>query len=40
MQVVDMMVAAIAKTLGNCTVVSADGDLAAVPELIVKNWRP
>ena len=27
MQVVDMMIAAIARTLGNCTVVSADGDL-------------
>lgn len=39
MQVVDMMIGAIAKTLGNCTVVSADSDLSAVPELNVENWR-
>ncbi len=39
MQVVDIMVAAIAITLGNCTVVSADGDLSAVPNLRVENWR-
>lgn len=38
MQVVDMMIAAIAFTLGNCTVVSADSDLAAVPGLTVENW--
>jgi tRNA(fMet)-specific endonuclease VapC len=38
MQVVDMMIAAIAFVLGNCTVVSADGDLAAVPGLAVENW--
>lgn len=31
--IVDIIVAAIAKTLGNCTVVSADDDLTAVPEL-------
>jgi tRNA(fMet)-specific endonuclease VapC len=39
MQAIDMMIAAIAKTLGNCTVVSADGDLTAVPGLTVENWR-
>jgi tRNA(fMet)-specific endonuclease VapC len=39
MQVIDMMIAAIAFTLGNCTVVSADSDLAAVPGLTVENWR-
>jgi tRNA(fMet)-specific endonuclease VapC len=39
MQVVDIMIAAIAKTLGNCTVVSADSDLPAVPGLAVDNWR-
>ncbi len=39
MQVVDIMVAAIAKTLGNCTVVSADGDLTAIPDLTVENRR-
>ena len=38
MQVVDMMIAAIALTLGNCTVVSADSDLDAVPGLVVENW--
>lgn len=34
----DMMIAAIALTLGNCTVVSMDGDLSAVPGLSVENW--
>jgi tRNA(fMet)-specific endonuclease VapC len=38
MQVVDMMIAAIARTLGNCLVVSADSDLTAVPGLKVENW--
>jgi tRNA(fMet)-specific endonuclease VapC len=38
MQTVDMMIAAIALSLGNCTVVSADSDLAAVPGLTVENW--
>jgi tRNA(fMet)-specific endonuclease VapC len=38
MQVVDMMIAAIARTLGNCTVVSSDSDLSAVPGLKVENW--
>ena len=38
MQVVDMMIAAIAFSLGNCTVVSADSDLTAVPGLTVENW--
>jgi tRNA(fMet)-specific endonuclease VapC len=38
MQVVDMMIAAIAFTLGNCTVVTKDSDLAAVPGLRVENW--
>ena len=36
---VDMMVAAIARTLDACTVVSADSDLFAVPALTVENWR-
>src|SRR5258708_2686196 len=31
MQVVDMMLASIARTLGDCTVVSTDSDLTAVP---------
>jgi tRNA(fMet)-specific endonuclease VapC len=38
MQQIDIQIAAIALTLGNCTVVSADGDLAAVPGLTVENW--
>jgi tRNA(fMet)-specific endonuclease VapC len=38
MQQVDMMIAAIALSLGNCTAVSADSDLAAVPGLAVENW--
>jgi tRNA(fMet)-specific endonuclease VapC len=38
MQVVDMMIAAIAFNLGGCTVVTKDGDLSAVPRLAVVNW--
>jgi len=38
MQVVDIMIAAIALSLGNCTVVSADSDLAALPGLAIENW--
>jgi tRNA(fMet)-specific endonuclease VapC len=38
MQQVDIMVAAIALSLGNCTVVSGNSDLAAVPGLTVENW--
>jgi tRNA(fMet)-specific endonuclease VapC len=38
MQVIDIMIAAVALTLGKCTVVSKDGDLAAVPGLSVENW--
>jgi tRNA(fMet)-specific endonuclease VapC len=37
-QQVDIQIAAIAVTLGNCTVVSADSDLAALPGLTVENW--
>ena len=36
---VDMMIAAIATTLGNCTVVSSDSDLSAVRGLRVEDWR-
>lgn len=39
MQQIDIMIAAIAKTLGNCTVVSYDSDLAAIPGLNVENWK-
>jgi tRNA(fMet)-specific endonuclease VapC len=38
MQQIDIQVAAIAFSLGNCTVVSADSDLSAVPGLTVENW--
>jgi tRNA(fMet)-specific endonuclease VapC len=38
MQQVDIMIAAIALSLGNCSVVTADSDLAAVPGLPVENW--
>jgi tRNA(fMet)-specific endonuclease VapC len=38
MQQVDVMIAAIALTLGNCTVVTTDTDLAAVPGLNTENW--
>jgi tRNA(fMet)-specific endonuclease VapC len=37
MQEVDIMIAAIALTLGNCTVVTSDSDLSAVPGLAVEN---
>ncbi len=37
-QHVDMQLAAIALTLGNCVVVSGDADLLAVPGLTVENW--
>jgi tRNA(fMet)-specific endonuclease VapC len=39
MSQVDIMVAAIVLTLGNCIVVSADGDLTAVPGLTLENWQ-
>ena len=35
---IDMLIAAIALSLGNTTVVSGDSDLAAVPGLTVVNW--
>ena len=38
MQQVDLQLAAIAPTLGQCTVVSEDSDLAAVPGLTVESW--
>ena len=38
MQPVDIMVAAVAFTLGKCVVVTADSDLSAVPGLSVENW--
>lgn len=38
MQQIDIQIAAIAASLGNCTVVSSDSDLPAVPGLSVENW--
>ncbi|HEY3788394.1 MAG TPA: hypothetical protein VGL71_06035 [Urbifossiella sp.] len=38
MQQIDRLIAAIAVSLGNCTVVSSDSDLAAIPGLNVENW--
>jgi tRNA(fMet)-specific endonuclease VapC len=38
MQQIDIQIAAIALSLGSCTVVSADSDLTAVPGLNVENW--
>lgn len=37
-QQIDMMIAAIALSLSNCTVVSGDADLNSVPGLTVENW--
>lgn len=37
-QQVDLQIAAIALSLGQCTVVSEDSDLCAVPGLSVENW--
>jgi len=37
-QTVDLMIAAIALTMGGCTVVTSDSDLSAVPGLNVENW--
>jgi tRNA(fMet)-specific endonuclease VapC len=37
-QQVDLQIAAIALALGQCTVVSEDSDLNAVPGLSVENW--
>jgi tRNA(fMet)-specific endonuclease VapC len=38
MQQIDMQIAAIARTLTNCTVVSKDSDLRAVPGIAIENW--
>jgi tRNA(fMet)-specific endonuclease VapC len=35
----DLQIAAIALNLGNCTVVTSDSDLTAVPGLSVENWE-
>lgn len=38
MQQIDIMIAAIANTLGSCTVVTGDSDFAAIPGLTTENW--
>jgi tRNA(fMet)-specific endonuclease VapC len=38
MQQIDIQIAAIALTLGDCTVVTTDTDLAAVPGLRTEDW--
>jgi tRNA(fMet)-specific endonuclease VapC len=38
MQQIDIMVAAIAFSLGTCTVATGDADLTQVPGLPVENW--
>jgi tRNA(fMet)-specific endonuclease VapC len=38
MQIPDIQLAAVALTLGNCTVVTSDSDLLAIPNLRVENW--
>ena len=38
MQIVDIQLAAIALSLGNCTVVTTNSDLRAVPGLAVETW--
>ena len=38
MQQIDIQIAAIAFALGDCVVVSKDGDLRAVPGLTVEDW--
>jgi tRNA(fMet)-specific endonuclease VapC len=37
-QQVDLQIAAIAFSLGNCTIVTSDSDFDAVPGLAVENW--
>ncbi len=36
---IDMLIAAIARSLGDCIVVTNDSDFQAVPGLKVENWR-
>lgn len=37
-QPIDLMIAATAITLGNCTVITSDSDLSRVPGLTFENW--
>jgi tRNA(fMet)-specific endonuclease VapC len=38
MQQIDMQIAAVVLSLGNCTLVTADSDFAAIPGLIIEDW--
>lgn len=38
MQQIDIQIAAIAFALGDCTVISSDSDMTAIPGLKVENW--
>ena len=37
-QQIDMQIAAVALTLGNCTLVTKDIDFRAIPELTIETW--
>ena len=37
MQQIDIQIAAVALTLGNCMVVTKDGDFAAIPGLVLED---
>jgi tRNA(fMet)-specific endonuclease VapC len=38
MQQIDIQIAAIASTLGNCVIVTKDSDFSAVNGLTIENW--
>lgn len=38
-QTMDLMIAAIVRSFGNCTVVTCDSDFSDVPNLRVENWK-
>jgi tRNA(fMet)-specific endonuclease VapC len=38
MQQIDIQIAAIAETIGSCTIITYDGDLTAIPGLPVDRW--
>lgn len=38
MQIIDIMIASIAKTMGNCVVVTKDSDFEAISGLALANW--
>lgn len=40
MQSVDVMLASVALSIGNCTVITTDSDLEFIPGLSVERWNP